>query len=1214
MNKKILALFCVLVFMFSTLNVGAATFAVFKPNAEETVVIQKATSADIVENIQASNEKPVFRTNTQTVFNNPRTISYAPVTFNPIDYRNGDTDEESNSEELPDTQNSGLSIIQQPLTFQTNMLRFVSIDISSPQVVGEPFTITVTAADSDDNVTAITLGRPPYTSQSDWEPQQCSPAAPVCTKTWTITENAAGEYEYKVKAKNSLNQVISQTLDVTVNEEATTDSFIFRTAAIDGALFDQTSQVSYVDSTVRIFDPTEGDDYIEQEGEPFATFDVLSNRVLEVQYTAEAFMADTDFLYFDENLPNCAGNECTFSSQIWETTCTYIAVNDNYDCTLVNTEYNDAIRFTYTPFGDSLGNNVIRFLNGLYRVGAPILNLESLDTITFQEGTSHTTSFKLVDFVYYDGDKDSLSWDVSANFMDVVINNDTSLTITPTQSDFVGNDVLTVTVSDGTNSDSDVLYVTVSESVNHFPSIDSFSPDSPVDVLEGQNQLFTITVSDPDNDPLEVIWLLDSAVAAVNRLDYTYTAPSVDAPEVHIVSVTVSDDNDNYVSMDWTVNVLPDTDAPQVENLACVPGTQTQGLTVVCSATVTDDVGVTSVDLEVTYPDNVQNTFAMANTGGDIYSLDFTDTLQTGIYDVRLVAEDVEGNVNNAETSLFIIEPVPGSGNTTTVITTPQDNQDFAVAEEFDVNATITAFGSVTNCSATITFDNNVLGLSDSATINIGDMTNTSTEVSWKLSADNLGTSDITVTTVCNEGSSSHDIVVNIGILTETNPPSVVDVTAVPDPQTQGGLVTISANVTDDSAVDTVDVSVTFPNSATSVFSMSNVGGDIFSFDLNDTLQTGTYTATIIASDVFGNLNDTESVQFVVDAVPSSGNSTTVITTPNDGAVFNVSESFDVNATVSAVGGFLTACESTITFDSTMFTLLSASDTIVLGDMVDGQSHELSWQLLAENEGVDNIRVDTICAEGSSSYDIVVNVSVVSPQDTENPVVLDVAAVPTTQEQGLEVVISANITDNVAVDHADVRITYPDLTENSFAMSNIGDVYYYSFNDTIQTGVYTATIVAVDTSNNVNDTESVQFTITPASGAGNSTTEITTPVDNEQVLINTSVEVNATVTAVGTITDCDVTLSIAGTSLVLTSAGTVNIPSLTDGSAVVSWQLNATELGSSDLTANTVCTAGSSSSDTVLNVQVVDQLGDLTNPVVVDVTAVPDPADQNDTV
>jgi len=84
----------------------------------------------------------------------------------------------------------------------------------------------------------------------------------------------------------------------------------------------------------------------------------------------------------------------------------------------------------------------------------------------------------------------------------------------------------------------------------------------------------------------------------------------------------------------------------------------------------------------------------------------------------------------------------------------------------------------------------------------------------------------------------------------ERNPPKISNILVEPKSQEQGGYVTISADVTDDSGISYVSVKITSPSSTIYNESMMRTSGNKFIFVFKDTLVIGKYNFTITAVDI----------------------------------------------------------------------------------------------------------------------------------------------------------------------------------------------------------------------------------------------------------------------------------------------------------------------------------------------------------------------------
>ncbi|MEM2779950.1 MAG: DUF2341 domain-containing protein [Candidatus Bathyarchaeia archaeon] len=93
---------------------------------------------------------------------------------------------------------------------------------------------------------------------------------------------------------------------------------------------------------------------------------------------------------------------------------------------------------------------------------------------------------------------------------------------------------------------------------NSPPKIDSYFPETDPTINEGESQMFNITYSDNDNDPITIQWYLNGTLVSTND-NYTFEANYTSAGTYN-VKVVISDGQDED-SHEWTLTVL-DVNAP----------------------------------------------------------------------------------------------------------------------------------------------------------------------------------------------------------------------------------------------------------------------------------------------------------------------------------------------------------------------------------------------------------------------------------------------------------------------------------------------------------------------------------------------------------------------------------------------------------------------------------------------------------------------------
>lgn len=124
--------------------------------------------------------------------------------------------------------------------------------------------------------------------------------------------------------------------------------------------------------------------------------------------------------------------------------------------------------------------------------------------------------------------------------------------------------------------------------------------------------------------------------------------------------------------------------------------------------------------------------------------------------------------------------------------------------------------------------------------------------------------------------------------LSGANLSEISDVTITPNPQLRKHYVNITANITDDLAVDSARVNITLPNSSYQNNTMSQGTGDTWYY--NSTYnQEGQYIVVIWAKDNLGQYNNSEIFYFnMTDDAPELWGATTMPTTTHPGDILSI--------------------------------------------------------------------------------------------------------------------------------------------------------------------------------------------------------------------------------------------------------------------------------------------------------------------------------------
>ncbi len=281
----------------------------------------------------------------------------------------------------------------------------------------------------------------------------------------------------------------------------------------------------------------------------------------------------------------------------------------------------------------------------------------------------------------------------------------------------------------------------------------------------------------------------------------------------------------------------------------------------------------------------------------------------------------------------------------------------------------------------------------------------------------------------------------------DTNPPIILNALAMPSPQELGLPTNISATITDDTTVDgaTVFVEVVYPSTATVNISMGR-SLDLFYIE-QPFMEIGLYDFTIWAADTSGNWASDIGTFQVIDTTPPTIVGTTAIPSPQiTGGFVNISADVTDLDSVASV--------ELEVFDPFAVSMFNVS---MLYDSISGRYY---WETTYVTEGTytfDIWALDPSVNWGTDSGSFVITSMV-------PPTIADVQALPSPQEAGGAVNISATVTDDVTVFDVYVEVLRPDMSIiGNFSMTygSVSGKYYYESTYT-DLGTHTFTIWAQD--------------------------------------------------------------------------------------------------------------------------------------------------------
>ncbi|MFQ6060072.1 MAG: PKD domain-containing protein, partial [Thermoplasmata archaeon] len=309
----------------------------------------------------------------------------------------------------------------------------------------------------------------------------------------------------------------------------------------------------------------------------------------------------------------------------------------------------------------------------------------------------------------------------------------------------------------------------------------------------------------------------------------------------------------------------------------------------------------------------------------------------------------------------------------------------------------------------------------------------------------------------------------------DMTPPTIGAPVETPDPQEVYGKVNVSVDVTDNYRVQSVSIDIYDPSGG-SVGNFSMVydpGSDRYSYESGYDML-GSYTCVIWAFDTSSNFDSVGCGFRIQDSTkPTIENATAEPLPQNIGG--------EVNISANAYDNFLLLGVYIRIWDPASNYLGNFSMDF------DASSGRYYFATVYNVVGTYDFKIDAV--DSSSNWASTPGTFII--EDMVPPEISNVIAVPTPQEVGLNVEISARITDNEGViASATVEVRDPSLTVlGNFSMSFVGlDKYSFSRAYDLMLGRYNFTIWASDSNDNwasatgffdIEDTTPPTINITP---------------------------------------------------------------------------------------------------------------------------------------
>ena len=300
-----------------------------------------------------------------------------------------------------------------------------------------------------------------------------------------------------------------------------------------------------------------------------------------------------------------------------------------------------------------------------------------------------------------------------------------------------------------------------------------------------------------------------------------------------------------------------DNDAPNASIVRPANGTIFNlSETVLILANVTDNLSVSSVQVNISKPDGTSDLRTLTLNSTPFYETNFTNTTLVGTYTIRLIATDGSGNVNSTSTAFFIMRDnlAPNVTNMS-----PVNGSAFNPSSVIEISSIIVDNINVSNTSINVTLPNGSIVFSA--------LNNFSAKYNASFVIPNLsGTYTVRFFANDTDGNvNSTETIFFVG--NDTLAPSVVITSPANGTTFNVSIpVLIRANITDIS-LNLSQVNISKPDGTSELRNLTLNSSPFFETNYSTSLP-GIYTFTIIARDTNGNVNGTEMGYFIIGTPP----------------------------------------------------------------------------------------------------------------------------------------------------------------------------------------------------------------------------------------------------------------------------------------------------------------------------------------------------------
>jgi hypothetical protein len=281
------------------------------------------------------------------------------------------------------------------------------------------------------------------------------------------------------------------------------------------------------------------------------------------------------------------------------------------------------------------------------------------------------------------------------------------------------------------------------------------------------------------------------------------------------------------------------------------------------------------------------------------------------------------------------------------------------------------------------------------ARLGTGNWTNITSNTTYTFTSLPLGLNTLTIRATDYAGNSGEDSVI-VNVTQDISAPTIAFITPFDGERIRNNNFTVDANVTDNVALDTVELRV-----GSNVYNMTNVSADMYTANLS--LADGNYNLILFSNDTAGN-NQTEQIAVEVNTEGIYGIWTGTVTDQNGQPVFNslveayLSGRLMNSTTTSADGSYTMIVEYgsyTVNVSKAGYTPASAAATVVAG-----QTTIRNIQL---TKG-DDLSVDSVSFAGTEVEGQTITITAALSKDNANSETVNVSLYVGGQLQGSKTV------------------------------------------------------------------------------------------------------------------------------------------------------------------------------------------------------------------